>query len=340
MRRWCFRIAWVLWAVIVLLVLLTHLFGQLFLPVAGLVYAPPQMWLISLVALALTGWWTDRRLTVVCGFTVLMFVGPFWGWRTHRPSVPSPALHGRDTLRVITVNRGDHHGHSIADFVKGMKPDLIAMQDSIYAHAWTPGAPEYASLTHQSRVSEFLLLSRHPITQTALLRTHLTTAQGRPRAVFKAARFQIDFHGQAVAVYNIHLPSPRQDMKRLAQQKSVNALDQMQQYWRDHATIIGDLMARVEAEALPTLVLGDWNQPTLGPYYRRLTHRLQDAHARAGLGFGWTFPGDWWTVFTDGQAWMRLDLVLCSKEWEVLRCEVEPECESQHCAVGAVVELR
>ena len=118
------------------------------------------------------------------------------------------------------------------------------------------------------------------------------------------------------------------------------SVELMRQYWLDHATLIHHLLSRIESERMPCVVLGDWNQPTVGPLYRQLTRRLQDAHSAAGLGYGWTFPGDWWTAFTDGQAWMRLDLVLCSTEWRVLRSEAEPESESQHCAVSAVLELQ
>jgi hypothetical protein len=68
--------------------------------------------------------------------------------------------------------------------------------------------------------------------------------------------------------------------------------------------------------------------------------KLQDSQTQAGLGYGWSFPGDWWTPFTAGNVWLRLDLILCTNEWRVLHSEVEPESESQHCAVSAVLHLR
>lgn len=340
MRAWCQRLGWLCWAAIVLLLLLAHLIGQSWPPLGMLIYAPPQMWLIFLALLAAAGWWLSRVLFWTCMVTAMFYAGPVCGYRTHRPDVQNIEQNSASTLRVVSANRGDHHGHSIADFVLAQQPDLVAMQDSIFAYAWTPGAAEYAAMPHQSRVSEFLLLSRFPITRTELLITKLPPVRGTYRAAFKAARFQIDFHGQPVAVYNVHLPSPRQNMHQLGHAPSVQSLEAMYQYWRDHAFIIRDLMTRMEAETLPTLVLGDWNQPSVGPLYRRLTGRFHDAHMEAGLGYGWSFPGDWWTIFTDGQAWMRLDLVLSSRHWQVLRSEVEPESDSQHCAVGAVLRLK
>jgi len=334
MRRWCSRCLWFTWAAIVLLVGLTHLVGENFWPFAILVYAPPQMWLIFLTVVSAASWKVARRLALLSLGTALFIAGPLWEWRTHRPSVIALSDKGA-TLRVLTVNRGDHHEHSMAAYVMQQQPDVIAMQDSMFTRAWVPNAPEYAALTHQSRVGEFLLLSRFPITQTQLITTPLPPY----RAHFKGARFQIDFHGRPVAVYNVHLPSPRPHLLHAGSHPSKASLDSLCLYWSDHGALVEDLLKRIESESLPAIALGDWNQPAVGPRYRRLIRHLQDSHAQAGLGYGWSFPGDLWTPFTLGQAWLRLDLVLCSKDWRVQRSEVEPESESQHCAVSAVLQL-
>jgi len=340
MRRWFTRWLWLNWAVIVLLVLLTHLCGQRCWLVGLLVYTPPQMWLVFLAVIALAAWRMNRRLALLCIGTAVVFAGPLWEWRTHRPAISKDLWRDTKALRVLTVNRGDHHGHSSAPFVMQQQPDLLAIQDSITPYAYIPGAPEYAALANQSRVSEFLLLSRYPITKAQLLKTQLSADPRRPAYQFKGARFEIDFNGTPVAVYNVHMPSPRRDMHQLAHSPSLETLAALRRYWRDHQTMIEDFCARIDAETMPVVVLGDWNQPPIGPNYRRLIHKLQDSHTQAGLGYGWSFPGDWWTPFTAGNVWLRLDLVLCSHDWLVLNSEVEPESESQHAAVSAVLHLR
>ena len=341
MRGWLTRFLWACWAVIVLLVLAMHFFGQRWWVVAGLVYVPPMTWIWFLTIVAITAWWLARRLCWICLATMAFLAGPLWEWRTHRPAFPSSVWQSPQTLRVLTANRGDHHGHSMADFVIKQKPDVIAIQDSIYRQAYVPGSPEYAGLINQSRVGEFLLLSRYPITKTQLLLTELPPSPERPRNLqFKAARFEIDWHGQPVAIYSAHLPSPRQYMRNAARQPSREHLARLKQHWTEHQALIVDLTERIETDNLPVIVLGDWNQPAIGPNYRQLTRKLQDSHTQAGLGYGASFPGDWWNPFTMGRVWMRLDLILCSREWRVLRNEVEPESETQHCAVSAVLHLR
>jgi endonuclease/exonuclease/phosphatase family metal-dependent hydrolase len=116
----------------------------------------------------------------------------------------------------------------------------------------------------------------------------------------------------------------------------------MDHYWKEQRVVLDGLMKRIEAETLPTLVLGDWNLPDFGPRYRRLTRNLQDAHLVGGKGFGHTFPGDLphWAAF--GQPWMRIDYVLTDKKhWRVEECRVQTASEaalSQHRAL--LVRLR
>ena len=340
MRHRLTRLLWFSWAAIAVLVLTMHVFGQRWWPVGALVYSPPQMWIFGLLLIAGLGWRVERCITWVCMGTALFFMGPLWEWRTHRPPVRAEVWNDAKTIRVLTVNRGDHHGHSSAGYIMAQRPDVLAMQDSITPQAYTPGAPEYSALPNQSRIGEFLLLSRFPITKSQLLMTTLPGDGKAPPAIFKAARFEVMFNGEPVAIYNAHLPSPRRDFHEFAHEPSLPALNSLRRYWRNHETVIEDLVARIDAETMPVIVMGDWNQPPIGPNYRRLVRKLQDAHTQAGLGYGWSFPGDWWTPFTAGNVWLRLDLVLCSHDWKVLRSEVEPETEPQHCAVSAVLSLR
>lgn len=340
MQRVGTRLLWCSWALITALVLLMHLFGQRWFVVGALVYCPPQMWLCGLALIVMLAWRWSGRLAWINVATALIFAGPLWEYRTHRAPVKPELWSDPNTIRVLTVNRGDHHGHSTAPFILSQKPDLIAIQDSVMAQAYVPDAPEYANLPNRSRMGEFTLLSRFPIIKTELLMTKLAPGARGPTVLLKAARFEIDFHGRHIAIYNSHLPSPRRDLHLMGHTPSLTSLYGLRRYWLDHATIIDDIASRMEAEMMPVISLGDWNQPPIGPGYRHLVSKLQDAHTQAGLGYGWSFPGDWWTPFTAGNVWLRLDLVLCSYDWRVLHCEVEPEAESQHSAVSAVLHLR
>jgi hypothetical protein len=191
MQRGWSRLLWWSWALIVLLVGLTHLFGQRWFVVGALVYCPPQMWLCGLVLIGLLALRSHRRLALVCLGTAFILAGPLWEWRTHRAPVKPELWSDPNTIRVLTVNRGDHHGHSTAAYILEKNPDVIAMQDSIMPQAYVPGAPEYAALPNRSRMSEFVLLSRYPITKTELLMTKLQPGATAQPVMFKAARWRL-----------------------------------------------------------------------------------------------------------------------------------------------------
>ncbi len=338
MGRWLTRFAWLLWSVIVLLALAVHPVGQRSVWIAPVVYSPPQLGVMLLICLAALTFARQWRLSLLCLATALIFAWPVWGWRAHVPVQADEGLAAPDCLRVLTCNRGQHYGHSLAPFIAHLQPDLIALQDAHAVSGVVPQAPEYAALPHRQRVGEFQLLSRYPITRAQLL---MSQPANTPKPFLKAARFEVQFGNRVVVVYEIHLPSPRKELRSFVRSGAAEqAAQSATVFWQTHEALLNDFVQRIEAETLPTVVLGDWNQPPLGPHYRRMTQHLQDAHAEAGIGSGFSFPGDWWNPAAFGHVWLRIDYVLCNHAWQVLRCETEPQSNSQHSAVGALLRLR
>ena len=156
-----------------------------------------------------------------------------------------------------------------------------------------------------------------------------------------------------MVVYVVHLRSPRADLAHYREwrywkntiygvPKTEWHADHLCHYWQEQYEAMRRVVAEIEKETLPTLVLGDWNVPDSGPRYRQITRSLDDAHREAGTGYGYTFPGDLKHWAALNEPWMRIDYVLCSRgDWEVLECSVQQEAaDSQHRAVKARVRLR
>lgn len=123
------------------------------------------------------------------------------------------------------------------------------------------------------------ILSRYP----------LTDASGSlpPDVRWFAQAAEIDVNGRRLTVYNVHL-------------YAVTALSDLATGRSVVDGLVGGAVARQEqATALvrdiatrtgPVVVAGDLNATDQSTVYAMLTGRLEDAHRRAGSGFGHTFP--------------------------------------------------
>jgi endonuclease/exonuclease/phosphatase family metal-dependent hydrolase len=246
----------------------------------------------------------------------------------------------------MTCNRGQSYGHSIAAFIQQTQPELLVVQDSYAAQAFQPHAPEFKAMPYRARQGQMALLSKWPILRSELVRMQVPpelAAKGAWHYIMKAT---IKWHELPVTVFTLHLPSPRHPIELYRNKKVFEqaGYEKVLSYWHDHSYLLERVLEAVEREVQtmqnPVLALGDWNLPQFGPLYRRITRRLQDTHAHAGLGYNFTCPGDIRTRFALWKPWLRIDYILASHAWEVLAHETEAASAAQHCAVAAVLRLR
>ena len=327
--------ALVLWVTVALIWLLIGLFGQRWGWLAFLVYLPPLLGPLLLLGAAVVGVFLRQRISWLLVVTALFIAGPGIGWRSHYPLMPKSVASGEKRFSVVTCNRGQHHGHSIALLINSARPDLVALQDGVEAYGFIPTAPEWAQLPHTARFGEFVTVSRYPLQFTDIKRIEVPRASGGTRAFHYAARYLVKAPGQDLVVYNVHLPSPRHVLTG-----TTKPSDGLNDFWNLQQRILDELTASLASESLPTLALGDFNLTSYGPRYRQLTATLQDSHVVAGSGYGFTAPGDVNHILSFRQPWLRLDYILASQQWEVLRCITETPSVAQHAAVHAVLRLR
>ena len=338
MRRWLTRLLWLGWAGLVLLLIAAHFIGQRSLWTTLLVYVPVAWWCAALLLHAVLAVRVDWRLSLISVFTLLVVSGPLWEFRTHQPPMPVEAM---NCLRVLTCNRGQHHGHTLEAFIAEQQPDVIALQESNERGSFLPAAPEYAAYPHRSRISEFQILSKLPIANARMCVLQRQRANGTSQSWFKLARFELQTSGGLVVLYNAHMLSPRFELRTYLQARITDEAERKrtEEFKQEQEALLMALMDQVESESLPTILCGDLNVPSLGPLYRRLTRTFRDSQSYGGAGYGFTFPGDVKLPLTGGQ-WLRLDYVLVNRDWDILRCDVEQQMGAQHSAVTATLHLR
>jgi len=300
-----------------------------------LLFAPPIVVLIPVPFLAIGA---IRRRSPCClvalAVCVLVVAFVFSRYRFGSRTGDQPGA-----LTVITHNIGQGNPRAFHEAFPDERPDAVLLQD-VFRRSELDFTQRDPELRVRS-IAQFTLLSRHEITEAALVNTALW--RGRP----VAARYVIRTPQRSIALFNVHLPTPRRSLNHALSWKVVQEM-----LWMGNAPT-GDypsyrawLNARVALarhlsdafarERLPFLVAGDFNTPDHGVVYRMFSSQLADAHVRTGHGWGFTFPGA-----RDGKLaallgpWLRLDYVFAGPAWTPVECRVASDPTSQHRAVLA-----
>jgi endonuclease/exonuclease/phosphatase (EEP) superfamily protein YafD len=319
--------------------------GEKNLTLAFLLYLPRNAFLIPSALLLLPAVLFHRWAAVALLISSIFFllVGMDFGPRID--SAPSPSEAGK-SLTVLTYNRGQHGNLSLQPFKNLTRPDLITLQDAPGRASGYLNSEGYEEFPHALDSAEFTLLSRYPILGAEPI---LISGEDSPPI---AARFTIDFEGRKIAVYSVHTVSPRDVLlyyrrgaflygilgmpgTPLAQKRRSN-----QEYWDRRIEEARILRDRIAEDPLPVIIAGDFNAPAGGYIHGFFRSRFQDAHAKAGRGFGNTFPGTTRNPLSLGGPWMRIDYLFCDEAWEPVWCITEADRPSQHRAVAAKFELQ
>jgi vancomycin resistance protein VanJ len=347
---WCGRLALIafsLWLVgfVVLLALLRWV-GEGNPATVFALYLPPLLWVLPGLCLwPLVLIFRFRTALWLGGLTALLIpwsLGYRWA---SIPELPPAATRPSHSLMVLTNNRGQHGGHSLRPFKNQIQPDFMLFQESAASATSYLRDPGYAEFPHGQTLGEFTLLSRFPI-----LRVEAITRSSAGQNYRYAARFEIDWNGNRIALYNVHFPSPRGTLLAMRGGAFLYGLpvptatwsarrQKLSAFWQGHQEHAKDLIARLQAEPLPFLVVGDLNAPHLGRIHQQLTQILIDTHQAAGSGLGFTFPGETGNPLALGEPWLRLDYIFCSPTWQAHGSWTEPDRPSQHRAVAALLTL-
>jgi vancomycin resistance protein VanJ len=347
---WTFLKGWLKWltfwsvllysvALVLLTFILSHV-GERNVTTAFLVFLPPAVWLLPALPLAAAALVLHWRALFVLGLTLAWYGYDFMGWR---PGGEREAA--GEVLRVMSYNRGQHANQSLQPFKNATKPDLLLMQEASNRAAGYAKDPEYAEFTHTQSLGEHTLLSRYPILEAAML-------SALPEQSPKAVRFVIDWNGRQVAVYSVHLQTPRSPLQHHSRGAFLYGIigvpgspwaesnKKLQSFWDGQIADAELILKAVQEDPLPAIVVGDFNSPHVGYIHRLIARDLGDAHDEVGQGFGWTFPGKTRNPLSAGGPWLRIDYVFYSRHWQALQCITEPDRPSQHRALTATLELK
>lgn len=309
--------------------------AEAWLPLGLFSFAPPVIFAMPLVILApctvRAKCWRLCGVQAAC-MALLVFV--FMTCRLHTSKFTA-------ALTVITHNVGQGNRAAFTDSFPTEKPDAVILQDVFRAdYRETEYRRRYPTYRNRG-VAQFILLTPHEIESAEPVGGALW--RGKP----VAARFVIKVGERSVAIYSVHLPTPRSSLTHVFSPRvalemfwlSKAPTDGFSSYreWLDARVALARTLAGVfEKEPLSFIVGGDFNMPDHGIVYHTFANRLTDAFAASGRGWGMTFPGT-----RDGRIptllgrWLRLDYWFAGHGWKAVDCRVGNDTFSQHSAVLA-----
>ncbi len=247
------------------------------------------------------------RLIAGCVLAVII-----WGL-FHIPYLISRSPHPPDTeadFTVLTFNlqAATEDLDVLVTIIEQTDADLVALQElSVRAGAHLTRNlrtlyPHIAFFPRNPGNNGMGVMSRYPITAQEFWRNqHIDGALGNMRVV-------IDLNGTPIALYNIHPRPPISFTSGLTP--------------HSHSAEIDVVMARVAAEPLPTLIVGDFNMsPWLDEYPQIIDAGFEDSYREAGqIGFGFTFPSG--KAGLPNIPMLRLDYIFYDKHFRALASDV------------------
>ena len=305
---------------------------------ATLLFLPLVVWIFPAAGLLLLGAIWDRFLSLV-----LAGLMAWYGFFFMAPEFNDWIDRKEGDLTLLSCNLGRDSLDGLQRFVGSEDPDVIALQEVNNRRAEVrQGFSGYKF----SGIDQFPLLSRYPILEGRSISLGV-----KNRRDPCAGRYEVDYNGRRIVIFNVHLPTPRRLLASAWQQPRVllpeifvkeypELCKRVVRGWEDRVSQIDELISILKKERHPVIVAGDFNMPAHGTSYPKMANFMIDAFTVRGRGFGFTFPGNAKLPESIIAPWLRLDYQFVSPEWSTGYFGLEPTRGAQHRATVARFRLR
>lgn len=273
----------------------------------------PYLFIPILIGLLITLLLRSQRLIGV--YALVTLVGALW---ILPPLIPasSPSDAEGTVFDIISFNffPDNTRPDDAVEWISAYAPDIIALQElPTDISMLEPFELAYPYSAVDSERAESAIYSQYPIIESEIIDLALSPVQ----------RLVLDVNGQAVAVYNVHVFMPLNDREA---DWTILRYDEAR---RD--ADLDALLARINEELLPVILIGDLNMTEWSPKYHAFAELLNDAYRTSSWGIGATWPASASEDFAGGYPRLfRIDYVWTSESIEAVSAFVGSNLGSDH----------
>jgi endonuclease/exonuclease/phosphatase (EEP) superfamily protein YafD len=282
----------------------------------------------------------DRRSML--RLTPMMFIAGFWFVPYYLPK-PSTAQASPSTLRVLTFNVWGDNARmgEVENWIHGANADVVLLQEIPNQNSEN-GFPNLLDQYPYQLVQPLdmrawgnALLSRLPLQESESFDLEGDDTPSHQRVT-------IEWDGQTIAIYNVHLVIPIGDQAHLTLPIDNPFLNLALRY--DDTFRNGEirrLLDRIDAESYPFILGGDFNMSDQSVIYQQFALRLGDSFREIGSGFGGSWPlpvaGEF-PAFIPPR--LRMDYVWHTAEFLAIDAQQGPPLGSDHLPLLATLAMR
>ena len=302
----------------------------------ALIYVPQTPLLIPSICLAFCSlaWHFRSLLLNLAAFGVILLC--LCGFRFSMKPLNDVA-ESESHVKVVTCNVQNfqpNFGKVLREIAR-VDPDVVALQE-----AFEPPQILFDSFEgwHWHHEHEFQVGSRWPLRVVG--RNH-TSPYDRPTVM----TVEIDTPSGKVLLSDVHLMTARRGLTNLS--VASIASGEGPASVENHAFLRYEEAAQsrefldLREASIPHIVVGDFNMPTTSTVFREnFGEGFANAFDEAGIGFGYTAPCRPVRFWLPRVPWLRIDHILASHQWDVLRCDTGEFNGSDHRLVSAVLQMQ
>lgn len=245
------------------------------------------------------------------------------------------------TLKIITFNMHRNMPALMNPWVLDQDADIVLVQEVPNSSGYfrlTPKLssiyPYFASHTAWTRAGGNAILSKYELISVEDLQIDPNNVRSTQQ------RIVINFNGQDIAIYNVHLASVTRDRPRI-RIRATGFIDLALRYdATERDKQIRWLINTLKNEKLPFIVAGDFNMSDQMAIYHDVAAVMNDSFRQAGIGLGTTWPvGEEATSVPDLlPAFVRIDYIWHSDHFRAVKAAVGPNLGSDHLPVFGELE--